>query len=235
MPAMSTRPWRPCCAARETEAMVAVLVGRERERALLEAAADQACAGAGALVVLEGEAGIGKTALVHAVLADRDLQVLDGAAVPGGPAFGPLLDALRGTGALQLPMAAPPAEALLGALAAVAGRRPAALLLDDLHWADDATLELLPLLARRVGDLPLLVVAAFRADDASVAPALRRLRAELRRGARLHRIVLEPLDLAGTAALLAGVLGAAAPALAGQVHERTDGLPFFVAELGAAL
>jgi DNA-binding CsgD family transcriptional regulator len=215
--------------------MVAVLVGRERERALLEAAADQACAGAGALVVLEGEAGIGKTALVHAVLADRDLQVLDGVAVPGGPAFGPLLDALRGTGALELPMAAPPAEALLGALAAVAGRRPAALLLDDLHWADDATLELLPLLARRVGDLPLLVVAAFRADDASVAPALRRLRAELRRGARLHRVVLEPLDLAGTAALLAGALGAVAPALAGQVHERTDGLPFFVAELGAAL
>ena len=151
------------------------LIGRERERALLQACVAEALAGRGSLVLLAGEAGVGKTTLARRVLAGSGLEVLEGFGVQGGAsAFGPIVEVLRsrlrseGGGrliegplaahlALLLPELGPAApegdratlfEAVRLALAAIAARHPAALFLDDLQWADDATLELLGALAR---------------------------------------------------------------------------------------
>ena len=72
-------------------------------------------------------------------------------------------------------------EAIRCGLATLVAERPAALLLDDLQWSDEATIELLAALALPLRELPLLVVAAYRSDELPRAHALRRLRHDLRR------------------------------------------------------
>jgi DNA-binding NarL/FixJ family response regulator len=238
------------------------LIGREREQEQLGAWAAEALAGRGSLVLLAGEAGVGKTTLARQVLAGRGLEVLEGVAVQGGTAaFGPVVEVLRswlrsqGGGrlvegplaahlALLLPELGPAApegdratlfEAVRLALAAIAGRRPAALFLDDLQWADDATLELLPALARSLGEQPLLLVGAFRSDELPRGHPIRRMRGELRRAGHLRQVTVEPLGAEDTAALLERTLGAVAPSLRRAVFDRTDGVPFFVQELASAL
>ena len=206
-----------------------LLIGREREQAQLRAWAADALAGRGSLVLLAGEAGVGKTTLARRALAGSVLEVLEGVGVQGGTsAFGPVVEVLRahlrieGGGplvegplaahlALLLPELGPPAaegdratlfEAIRLALAAIAARRPAALLLDDLQWADDATLELLAALARSLDTQPLLVLGAFRSDELPRGHPIRRLRSELRRAGRLRQVTVEPLEAEATAALL---------------------------------
>jgi predicted ATPase len=197
------------------------LVGRERECALLAPPIAEALAGHGSLILLAGEAGVGKTTLARRVLTRSGLAVLQGFATPGGvSAFGPLVEVLRAylrstTGgqliegplathlALLLPELGPAAregdpatlfEAIRSALATIAGRQPTALFLDDLQWADDATLELLPALARTLTEQPLLMLAAYRSDELPRAHPIRRMRSELRRSGHLRQVLVEPLD-----------------------------------------
>ena len=113
---------------------------------------------------------------------------------------------------------------------------PAAILLDDLQWSDEATLDVLAALAPTLQDLPLLIVGAYRSDELPRDHPLRRLRHDLRRERALDEIALEPLSPAETAELVAQVLGTpASPHLAGLLHERTGGVPFFVEEFAGAL
>ena len=121
-------------------------------------------------------------------------------------------------------------------LAATAADGPRVVLLDDLHWSDEATLELIPELAGAIADLPLLVVGSYRSDGLPRDHLLRRVRHELRRAGRLDEIVLAPLDREGTAELVASVVGEEPdPELVATIHDRTQGLPFFVEELARAL
>jgi DNA-binding CsgD family transcriptional regulator/tetratricopeptide (TPR) repeat protein len=236
-----------------------VLIERAAEREWLDAPLREARAGHGSLVLLTGEAGVGKTRFSEDA-AGGDL--LRGAAGPGAPPYGPVTSALRGflrttpdglarcgplTAhlALLLPELGEPVaesdrptlfEAIRCALAAVVAEQPAVLLLDDLQWSDDATLELLAALARPLQELPLLVLAAYRSDEVPRAHQLRRLRNDLRRTQLLRELVLGPLSAAGTAELAGRVLRSApSPRLAAALHDRTGGLPFFVEELAAAL
>jgi DNA-binding CsgD family transcriptional regulator len=239
------------------------LIGRSSERARLDAALAGAAAGRGSLLLLSGEAGAGKTRLAEEAIEETpEVGFVRGAAAPGVSPFGPVTAALRGylraepggladCGPLRphLAMLLPELgdaratddratlfEAVRCGLATMARRRPAAMLLDDLQWSDEATLELLAALAPTLDELPLLVVGAYRSDDIPRSHPVRRLRDDLRRGAVLHEIALEPLSPRETAALAARVLGAEpAPRLAATLHDRTRGVPFFVEELTAAL
>src|SRR6266511_2010100 len=152
------------------------LIGWEYERAQLEACLAEARAGRGSLVLFAGEAGVGKTLLARWVLAGSGFTVLEGFGIQAGTSAYGLVVALlwshlRSDGggrliegplaahlAVLLPELGPPGpegdratlfEAIRLSLAAIADRHPAAVFLDDLHWADDATLELLPALATR--------------------------------------------------------------------------------------
>jgi predicted ATPase len=120
-------------------------------------------------------------------------------------------------------------------LATIAARQPAALFLDDLQWADDATLELLPALARTLPEQPLLILAPYRNDELPRAHPIRRMRSELRRSGHLRQVQIEPLDAEATAVLVDRTLGSATPTLRRAVFDRTDGIPLYVTELAAAL
>ncbi|WP_205695847.1 LuxR family transcriptional regulator [Conexibacter sp. SYSU D00693] len=238
------------------------LVGRELEQRQLRDVLARAVAGEGSLVLLAGEAGVGKTRLATHVLAGGPARFVRGAAAPACAPYGPVTAAfrehlrstpralddcgpLRDRLAQLLPELGPATpsedratlvEAIRCGLQAIVADRPAAMLLDDLQWSDEATLELLAALALALRDLPLLVVAAYRSDELARAHPLRRLRHDLRRDRALREVVLEPLDRDGTAALLADLAGdRPSDALVATVHDRTGGTPFFVEELWAAL
>jgi DNA-binding CsgD family transcriptional regulator/tetratricopeptide (TPR) repeat protein len=235
-------------------------VGRAQPRSELAAAMSRCRAGHGGVVLVAGEAGVGKTRLVREVMAGWDGVVLSGAGVAGSGPYGPLVEVLRAflrevPGGLSgepllahlgvlLPELGPArgadratlVEAIRHAFARVAAHRSAAVVLEDLHWADAATLDLLPALATLLEREPLLIVACYRNDGLHRAHPLRRTRTELRRAGRLTELTLSPLTSAETGELLAGLIGSGVSSrLVTAVHERADGLPFFVEELAGAL
>jgi DNA-binding CsgD family transcriptional regulator len=239
------------------------LIGRADELARLRAALAAAQSGRGSLLLVSGEAGVGKTRLVEAGLADAgDTVFVRGVAVTGSAPFGPVVAALRSflrsdpdgldrCGplrshlALLLPELGTPRptedratlfEAIRCALRTMVAGRSGAMLLDDVQASDEATLELLATLAPGLRELPLLVVAAYRSDDLARSHPLRRLRHDLRRDRALAELRVDPLDAAGTALLVGQVLGERpSPRLGETLHARTGGVPFFVEELTAAL
>jgi DNA-binding CsgD family transcriptional regulator len=244
-------------------ATVRGLVGRQTERERLSDALREAKLGHGSLLLLAGEAGVGKTSLAQVLAEGSSAIVLWGRASQGAPApYGPIVAALRSSLrsnpnglddlgplrphlALILPELGAPAlssdqatvlEAVRAALAEIAGDQHALLVLDDLQWSDEATLELLPALAEPLAEMPMLVLAGYRSDGLPRDHLLRRVRHELRRSGRLEEITLAPLEPADTAQLLAGILGdAPAPSLVRTIQDRTHGIPFFVEELAGAL
>jgi DNA-binding CsgD family transcriptional regulator/tetratricopeptide (TPR) repeat protein len=229
----------------------------------LAAAAESATAGEGGLLLLAGETGVGKTRLAEAALAASGLAVLRGlgsqrGSTPYGPVAAALRsfvrrspDALSGLGPLRRQLAAllpeladgqesAEREALVEAIGRafeiVAAVQPTVVFLDDLQWADAATLELMSSLAASSEEWPLLLLGAYRSEEIPRGHPLRRLRTGLRRAGRLAELVVEPLDAAATAALAARVLGAEpGPILAAAFFDRTQGVPFFVEELAAAV
>jgi len=238
------------------------LVGREGELARLAAALERAEEGSGGIVLLCGEAGIGKSRLAAAATAEAG-TVLRGAASEGSAVpYGPIVDALRSRLrtdpealedcgpllphlALLLPELGEPAaeteratifEAVRCALAHLAAEQPVAILLDDLQWSDETTLELIAALAGPLQEMPVLIIGAYRSDGLPRGHRLRWLRNELRRGGGLDELSLDPLDRDGVAALLEALLPESpSPALTRAIHDRTMGSPFFVEELVAAL
>lgn len=218
--------------------------------------------GDGALVLVSGDAGIGKTRLVEEAIAGCGLVALRGSApAHGATPYGPIVAALRDhlrrakgrpfdgplsehLGSLLPEVGAPSEtcdrptlfEAIAYAFRTIAREQPTVAFLDDLHWADAATVEMLPSLATMTADSPLLFVAAYRSDELPRGHPVRGLRVELRRAGRFNEIVLEPLDVRGTAELTAHVLRLPpGRSLVAAIHDRTEGIPFFVEELAAAL
>lgn len=240
------------------------MIGRESELEELGRLLARAKDGRGGLVLLAGEAGVGKTRLAAAAVAAAGLAVLRGvAAEQGGSPYSPIAAVLRqslrrgdpGGSSAVAPLASRLAvllpelgpapsvanretlfEAVREAFEVVSDREPTVVLLDDLQWADSATLELLPVLAEASEEWPLLLLCAYRNEAIPRGHALRRLRTELRRAGRLIELVVEPLDPEATTRIATRVLGAEpGPRLCAALYDRSQGVPFFVEELAAAL
>lgn len=240
------------------------LIGREREQAALGAAISAIEEGKGGLILLAGEAGVGKTRLAEETFkTTANLLILHGETGYGAtPPYGPIVTALRAYQrtnpdrfsqcgalvahlALLLPELGPAREqgdratlfeAMHCAFHNIARQRPTIIFLDDLQWADTATLEFLPALVTSLEKEPLLIVGAYRNDEIPRGHPLRHMRTDLRRRGRLREIVLEPLSCETTAALAAHILGGPlSPSLVATLYDRTDGVPFFVKELVSAL
>ena len=210
------------------------LLERDAALARLAGAVDAAARGQGSAVLLTGEAGIGKTALVRAFaerVGDR-VRLLVGACDDLGTPrpLGPLRDAAAGTGGpLEAALAAGSPEPVFEAVVAeLAGPRSAVLVVEDLHWADAATLDVLAHLARRLAGLPAVLVLTYRDGEMPAASPLHRLLGALT-GCPVHRVAPAPLSPRAVEELAAGSGwdGAA-------LHELTRGNPFHVTEVLAA-
>ena len=117
---------------------------------------------------------------------------------------------------------------------AVGAEAPVLLVVEDLHWADGATQDLLRFLARNLRDERLLLLVTLRTDEA-VPPALLGLVGELMRSGCAERLDLDPLTRAATALQVEGIVGDRADAeLVAWVHARAEGNPYFAEELLAA-
>jgi DNA-binding CsgD family transcriptional regulator/tetratricopeptide (TPR) repeat protein len=126
-------------------------------------------------------------------------------------------------------------ELFLGLLERLAEERPAVLVVEDLHWADRSTRDLLAFLHRNLRHGRLLLVLTYRSDELHRRHPLRPFLAELDRGRRVERLELARFGRAEVAAQLAGIQGAPVPAeLAERIHARSGGNAFFVEELAAA-
>ncbi len=131
-------------------------------------------------------------------------------------------------------------EAVYRFLAGLAAERPLLFGMEDMHWADDTSLELLHLLARRITGDAILLFATYRSDEPVARPGTpwERSIADLERERLITEVRLQPLDPAGISTMVAQVFALDAPISAeftGAVYARTEGNPFFVEELLKAL
>jgi DNA-binding winged helix-turn-helix (wHTH) protein/predicted ATPase len=116
--------------------------------------------------------------------------------------------------------------------ARVASARPALMILEDLHWADDSTLALLDHLAQRLLDQPLMVICTYRDTETSFTPVLARTLEALVRGRLATEVRLKRLPRGGVAAMLGSLSGKPPPeGVVAEIFAETDGNPFFVEEL----
>jgi predicted ATPase len=123
-------------------------------------------------------------------------------------------------------------ELLLGVVQRLAERAPLLWVMEDLHWADRSTRDLVAFLATTLRSGRVLVVGSFRSDELDRRHPLRGLLGELARNRRVQRLDLLRFSRAEVAEQLAGLLGADPPArLVDDIYARSEGNPFFAEEL----
>jgi DNA-binding CsgD family transcriptional regulator/tetratricopeptide (TPR) repeat protein len=200
-----------------------MLLERDATLTVLEGAVDAAAAGRGSVALVSGEAGIGKTSLVRAFVAAAAgrarllLAACDDLMAPR--TLGPLRDAAGVTGPLAKAIAGD-VDGVFGALLEeLAASPPTVLVIEDIHWADDATLDVVGYAARRIDGVGAVLVLTCR-DDAALRQFLGALT-----GTPVHRLPLEPLSRAAVEQLADG-----SGADAATLHRVTRGNPFFVTE-----
>jgi DNA-binding CsgD family transcriptional regulator len=251
-------------------------IGRGAELQRLGAILDRAGQGRAQVVLVAGDAGVGKTRLLLE-FADqahrRGVRVLAGGCVELGDiglAYLPVVDALRGLaddpadaellteiGATSpglgrlLPEVPGPGpaggqggdglaqlqvfDAVRALLLARAERSPVVVVLEDLHWADHASRDLLAFLARTLRSSRVTLVASYRSDELHRRHPLRPLLAELARLPGVERIELGPFSQAELAEHLEAITGTRLPAdRVKGIHARSEGNPFYAEQLLAA-
>lgn len=195
-----------------------------------------AASGHGHVVLVSGEAGIGKTALLRQFRDElpRRVTVLWGTCDPlfTPRPLGPLLEPAAELGGEPKALVSDGAKPFDVAVAFVESLRaiaPAALIVEDLHWADEATLDVVRVLARRAVDTGLLLVLAYRSDELHRDHPLRMALGDLATASGVSR-----LELARFSRGTVDELAAQSALDAVELFERTAGNPFFVTETLAA-
>jgi DNA-binding CsgD family transcriptional regulator/tetratricopeptide (TPR) repeat protein len=233
-----------------------VLVGRDAELASLEAILAEVVTGSGRVALVGGDAGIGKSRLLDAFLARArasGARTVVGycAEAEARRPFGPFIDLLRGVRELPRPMQTESDLALAdpnvryralrsfaSAVEDVASDEPLVVAVDDLQWADEATLELFAYLARSLRGRQVLLVGFYRTDELHRLHPLRDVLATLVRARLADSLILRPLTLAGTHEMVGATLGSSTSVpreLSTALQERCEGNPFFVEEVLKAL
>ncbi|MGH9174176.1 MAG: ATP-binding protein, partial [Vicinamibacterales bacterium] len=232
------------------------MVGRARELARLREHLARLLTGDGGFVLIKGEAGIGKTALLAELAqeaGERDLLVLAGYCYEqrAAPPYGPWLDLLAAyqpSGTLPVVPATlrdDTGRATLGSLDAffsqfarffgeIAAQQPLLLVLEDLHWCDPASLDLLRFLTRHLRQHPILIVATYREDDLTRQHPLYEALPHFVREGYAERMSLHRLDSVSTRALIRAEYHLPATdetRLVDHLQRLAEGNPFFIHEL----
>ena len=235
-----------------------VVIGRDREAATLDGHLAETMLGHGRTILVSGEAGLGKSALMRRFQEQvrvRGARHITGECteIEARRPFGPFVDALT-SGDLALPReldqggpgALPVAEveryrvhaAFAERLIEAARDRPIVVVIEDLHWGDEATFELVPYLARKLKDDAVLLIATYRSDELHRLHPLNHVLAELTRSRLAEDIRLKRLTLEEVGEVIGRSLGlkqAPTTAFRQAIFDRTEGNPFFVEEILRAL
>ena len=244
-----------------------ILVGRDDLLDLGDRRIREVAGGTGRFLLVAGEAGLGKTRLLGAIerkAAAAGFRVVRAGTYPSDlqVAAAILIDLARAMQrtatfetsgrALRERLEAPEDASAVDAhrrrrllvldladiLAAVARDGPAVISLEDLHWSDDLTLEVLEALARQIAGLPLLVIGTYRSDELFPRVPMREWRGRLLGRREAEEIRLGRLTAADTATMASLLIETGLPVardVADAVHVRTDGIPLHVEELLAVL
>lgn len=253
-----------------------VLIGRDAELGRARERLTQIAAGRGGLLLVGGEAGIGKSSLTREIESDavtRGYRLLSGAALEsdGAVPYAPFLSAVRsafrgselelrrivaasapdlaqafpelGTGgqAAGSPEMQRLSFSFRAFFSALAQEAPLVLVLEDLHWSDEASLALVQHLARELQRAPALVLATYRTDEMHRRHPLARVIAALQRERLVDEIVLRRLEPEQLTEMIRSTFGGAereptvSPEFRDAIFARTEGNPFFTEELLKAL
>jgi len=210
------------------------LLERDEALAALTAALRDAVDGSGRIVFVSGEAGVGKTTLVRtfAERSDAQVRVVSGAceALFTPRPLGPVHDiAVEVGGPLRAALeSSADRVTILASLLAELRATPTAAVLEDVHWADEATLDAIAYLGRRIDTAPCLLVVTFRDDELGPQHPLRLVLGELPSRVKA-RIRLDPLSEGAVEEL-----AREAHRSPFGLHAATGGNPFFVTEVLAA-
>ncbi len=214
--------------------LAAELLERETHLRTLRSHLMHAATGKGSLVLVGGEAGIGKSVLVRRFCEDASsgTRMLFGACDPMQTPrpLGPLLDMAQALGP-QLITALDQGNArerVFRLLLEELRRRPTVAVLEDVHWADDATLDLLRFLGRRLGGTRAVVIATYRRDEVGPRHPLRAALGDLASSSDVARLSLGPLSREAVRRLAAG--SGVDP---DELYRLTAGNPFFATEVVA--
>jgi predicted ATPase len=229
------------------------LFGRERERATLDSQLQAMLQGQGSLILIGGEAGIGKTALVRRFAREaheKGARVLTGSCFDllATPPFGPWRELLEDQeiaddGGFVTVVRALGTESVVfgharGFFAALAVDQPLVIILEDLHWSDQASLELLRYLARMLHDHRILLIVTYRSDEVNKRhPLFTFLPLLIREGdaVRLDLHRLEQVDIRCFAEHRYRLTEPEETRLVSYVHHHSSGNPLFVHEILRAL
>jgi predicted ATPase/class 3 adenylate cyclase len=267
--------WRRETAARGASVPRTPLVGRETEMATLHELAQAALGGRGALVMLGGEPGVGKTRLAEELTAEAagsGMLALTGRCyeMAGSPPYLPFIELLEAMArivpherfrealsvdAAQVAKLVPelhrlfpdipppltlPAEherryvfnCVRDFIQRASRLRPLLLVLEDLHWADDATLALLRHLTETVRGMPVLILGTYRDVEVSVRHPLADLLHDIGRRRLCRQIAVGRLPQEDVAAMVGAITGQDPPRrVVAAIHDETEGNPFFIEEV----
>ena len=263
----------------DTSVVCPILIGRHVPLGTGTDALERAHASHGGALLVSGEAGIGKSRLVRALVEQaRELGfvTLTGACFEADRAhpYAPILDLVRVLASVASPSIAahyfaaasadlvtlfPELQSIFAdskprrtlgpeedrrrlfqsfseAVRAIARVQPLLLVIEDVHWSDDATLDLVLHLARHMSSQRITLILTFRSDE--TGPRLTKLLADLDRARCAAEILLRPLDVADISAMLHAIFGSQAvvdTSFVSGLHALTEGNPFFVEEMLKAL
>lgn len=236
-------------------------IGRENELALLDTLLERAAHGATCCALVSGPAGVGKSTLLSEFAERTGGRVLVGSCLrlgERGVPFAPISEIVRrladdaevgtlvpdGLAPLAAPSSAVGSESgsrtrlfqtLLALISQLAATATTTIVIEDLHWADRSTRDLLSFLIPNLRSERLLIVLSYRTDDVYRDHPLRPMLADLGRNPCVHQIPVEPFTAPLVADQVEGLTGRApSPPKLAEIMRRTQGNPYFVEQIVAA-